>query len=153
VSRNNSTGNDDSNGVGPDHPSPGIPDALRRFVELVNRGEFWESHEVLEGPWRENRSDFFQGLILYASAFVHAKRGNRHGIQAQLIKAEERLSDYPSAYLGIDLDGIRRHMSHCRQIVEGHPDADPDEWPDLIPCPQLGLDPAQVRGDEPEAGG
>lgn len=127
-----------------------IPGALRHFVELVNRGEYWESHEVLEGPWRKNRSDFLQGLILYASAFVHAKRGNRHGIEAQLSKARQKLSGYPDAYLGVDLAGIRSHMDRCRKIMEARPDADPGHWPELIPFPELRLDPSRVRGDEPE---
>ena len=127
-----------------------IPPALREFVELVNRGDYWESHEVLEGPWRENRSDFLQGLILYASAFVHAQRGNRHGIRAQLVKAREKLAGYPSAYLGVDVDAIRTHMRRCQAVVEAHPDAEPEEWPDLIPFPALELSLARVRGDEPE---
>ena len=127
-----------------------IPPALRDFVELVNRGEYWESHEVLEGPWREHRSDFLQGLILYASAFVHARRGNRHGIQAQLRKARDKLAGYPSAYLGVDVEALRGHMRRCQAVVEAHPDADPGDWPNLIPFPVLELSPARVRGDEPE---
>ncbi len=55
-------------------PAP-FPTALEAFVELFNQEAFWESHEVLEGPWRETRSDFYHGLILYASAFVHVQRG------------------------------------------------------------------------------
>ncbi len=31
---------------------------VRRFWELFERQEFFESHEVLEGPWREAGSDF-----------------------------------------------------------------------------------------------
>ena len=34
-------------------PAP-FPSALEAFVELFNQEAFWESHEVLEGPWREN---------------------------------------------------------------------------------------------------
>lgn len=127
-----------------------IPPALERFVRLVNDGAYWESHEVLEGPWRETRSDFLQGLILYASAFVHAERGNRHGIRAQLAKARKKLEAYPDVYLGMDVAGIRDHMERCRSVVEGNPDAEPDGWPELIPFPRLDLDATRVRGDEPE---
>ena len=31
-------------------------------VELFNQEAFWESHEVLEGPWRETGSDFYHGV-------------------------------------------------------------------------------------------
>ena len=127
-----------------------IPSALLDFVDLVNRGEYWESHEVLEGPWRDTRSDFLQGLILYASAFVHAERGNRHGIGAQLDKARDKLEGYPSAYLGVDLDAIRGHIVRCKDILEDHPDADAEALPELIPFPSLELDPDEVTGEEPE---
>ena len=30
---------------------------------------FWDSHEALEEAWRRNGSDFYQGLILYASFY------------------------------------------------------------------------------------
>ena len=128
----------------------GIPSALRDFVDRVNGGEYWESHEVLEGPWRETRSDFLQGLILYASAFVHAERGNRHGIHAQLDKARKKLASYPTAYLGVNLDAVRGHIARCQAILENHPDAEAGALTDLIPFPVLELSPARVRGDEPE---
>lgn len=127
-----------------------IPPVLRRFVELVNRGEYWESHEVLEEPWRENGSDLFQGLILYASAFVHAKRGNRHGVGAQLEKAGRKLEGYPDTYLGVDLAALRAHLRRCRRIVEEHPDAEGDAWAELIPFPEMELREEWVRGDEVE---
>lgn len=148
--------------------SPPAPEFLHRFVELVNRGEFWESHEVLEEPWRGNRSDFLQGLILYASAFVHAERGNRHGISAQLQKAERKLAGYPGAYLGLDVSGIREHIRRCSGIVDalsrtdagagvkagseagGRREGRADPWIDLIPFPVLELRPERVRGNEPE---
>lgn len=128
------------------------PAELRRFVQLFNREEFWESHEVLEDPWRELGSDFYQGLILYASAFVHAQRGNRHGIIAQLAKAEERLAPYRPAYLGVDVEGIFEHAKRCRQIVRANSDAARTAWETLIPFPQLALSNDRVRGDEPELG-
>jgi len=95
-----------------------FPAALVRFVELFNAGEFWESHEVLEGPWREHGSAFYQGLILYASAFVHAKRDNAHGIRAQLRKARQALAPYEPAYLGVDTAAVRRHARQVIRTVE-----------------------------------
>ncbi len=57
-------------------PTP-FPAPLEAFVELFDQEAFWASHEVLEGSWRETDSDFYHGLILYTSAFVHVRRGNR----------------------------------------------------------------------------
>ncbi len=127
-----------------------IPEQLQRFVCLFNREEFWASHEELEDAWRRTGSDFYQGLILYASGFVHAVRGNAHGIVAQLDKAEERLRRYRPAYLGLDVEAILEHAARCRRIVENHPSARPQEWKQLIPFPRLEVQPTRVCGDEPE---
>jgi uncharacterized protein len=129
-----------------------FPDALRQFVLLFNRGEFWESHEVLEGPWRESRSDFLQGLILVASAWVHVQRGNPRGIAAQLRKAERRLAPYRPAYLGVDLEGLLAHAERALQVALRDPGAPPGAWARLAPPPQLHLSSALLRGDEPELG-
>jgi predicted metal-dependent hydrolase len=114
---------------------------LGTFVHLFNRGEFWESHEVLEIPWRVAHSDFLQGLILFASAFVHVQRGNLHGIRAQLTKATARLRPYAPAYLGVDVTAVLAAADDARRSVTRH------EMP--IP-PVLHLARSRVRGDEPE---
>lgn len=142
----------ESGAGGPDRGGA-LPGPLLRFVELVERGEFWESHEALEDAWREEGSEFYHGLILYASAFVHARRGNRHGIVAQLEKTEAALAPFPSSYLGIDVEALLGHARRCRELVERHerpPGA--ASWEEAVPFPRLELDADRVRGDEPELG-
>lgn len=127
-----------------------LPAPLRRFVQLFNREEFWASHEALEDEWRATGSELYHGLILYASAFVHVVRGNAHGIVAQLDKTERALRGYPGTYLGLDLDGLRRHVAECRRAVEQEPEA--TDWEGRIGFPRLELRAGLVRGDEPELG-
>jgi predicted metal-dependent hydrolase len=130
------------------------PDAIgheyARYLDLLNRGDVWDSHEALEPAWRRTRSDFYHALILYASAFVHVQRGNRHGIAAQLAKAEPLLRAHQPHYLGLDVGRILDHAAACRQIVAEHPDAPAEAWTVLVPFPRLDFDPARVRGDESE---
>jgi predicted metal-dependent hydrolase len=122
--------------------APRFPRALEEFVTLFNRQAFWDSHEVLEGPWRESRSPFYHGLILVASAFVHAQHGNRHGVRSQFVKAEGRLHGLRPAYLGIDVDGLLTAAAAVRDAVEqGAPAA----------FPRIELRPEHRRGNEPEA--
>lgn len=121
-----------------------------RFLDLFNQGDFWESHEALEEAWRETGSEFYHALILYASAFVHVQRGNRHGIAAQLGKAQPLLESRRPAYLGLDVDGMLEHAAICRHLVAENREAPNDAWHVLIPLPRLSFDPARVRGDEPE---
>ena len=135
-------------GSGPDLQD--LPQALHRFLELFNAREYWDSHEVLEGPWREEGSDFYQGLILYASAFVHAQRCNPRGVGAQLEKTERKLAAYRPCYLGVDVDAVLAHAAHCRELVERRRDEDPGSLLEVADVPRLELDTRFVRGDEPE---
>lgn len=127
--------------------SPSAPTPLRDFLALYRQGEYWESHEVLEGPWREQGSDFLQALILYASAWVHWKKGNAHGVVAQLRKTLEKLEGYPPEYLGIDVKMIRAHCRQVPGIVRTR-----DDWAERIAPLELEFDTEHVRGDEPELG-
>ena len=125
-----------------------LPDPLRRFLDLYHDAEFWESHEALEDAWRETGSDFYQGLILYASAWVHWERENAHGVRAQLGKALNRLEDYPDRYLGVDVADLRSRCEATRRIVAAHPEG----WSALVRPEPLAVDPEAVAGDEPELG-
>lgn len=126
------------------------PEALTTFIELFNRGEFWESHEVLETPWRICRSDFYQGLIIYASAFVHAQRGNPVGVRKQMAKVPGKLEKYRPHYMGIDVNDILRHGERCTKLVLTRPTLREDALTGAIPYPRLQLRSEFVRGDEPE---
>ena len=138
--------------VGEEDDGTAFPPALRAFVDLFNQGAFWESHEVLEDPWRDGGSHFYHGLILFASAFVHVARGNPHGIRAQLAKAREALEPYAPHYLGVDVADLlercrdgRRRVAEAEQVGEAA-----QEWSEVVSPPRLVLDPARLGGEEPE---
>ena len=132
-----------------DSPRSAPPPELLHFLEVFHDGRYWESHEVLEEAWLRSRSDFYQALILYASAFVHRDRRNAHGVRAQLRKALERLERYPDRYLGVDVAGLRAHCRTVRETVGRHP----DDWPERVEPFPIAVDPAEIRGDEPELDG
>ena len=134
----------------PTPPTGPLPRPLLRFVELFDREEFWESHEVLEDAWRESRSGFFHGLILYASAFVHVQRGNPRGVVAQLRKAERALTPFEPAYLGVDVGGILRRAGEIRARIGKVDDPTSEEWTGEITFPKLPLEASRVLGTEPE---
>lgn len=129
-------------------PGASLPVPLRHFLELYGASRFWDSHEALEDAWRRSRSDFYHGLILYASAWVHWERRNAHGVRAQLEKALERLDAYPAAYLGLDVAELRAHCVAVRQEVAGNPDS----WPDRVAALPLSYAVDRLRGDEVELG-
>lgn len=123
-----------------------LPLPFRRFLDLYQAGRFWDAHETLEDSWRAGRSDFYQALILYASAWVHWERRNAHGVGAQLKKALHRLAAYPSSYLGIDVAALRSHCMAVRAIVS----SDEDTWHSRVQPMPLTLSATRLRGDEVE---
>lgn len=98
--------------------APTFPPALQRFVALFNAGRCFESHEVLERAWAKNRSPFYKGLIIYASAFVHLQRGNPSGVAKQLGKVPRYLSAFRPCYLGLDVAAILAHAARVRRDGE-----------------------------------
>jgi uncharacterized protein len=79
---------------------------LQRGLELIDRGEYFEAHEVLEDLWRAADAaerDFFQGLVHVAVAWHHAGRGNRPGYERQLEKAVRRLEPYAPHHREVDV--------------------------------------------------
>lgn len=129
---------------------PGFPTAFLEFIRLFNAQEYWESHEVLEQPWRTNRSDFYQGLIIFASAFVHAQRGNPVGIRKQMTKVFGKLERYRPHYMGINVEAVLQHAAECIDFVRANPALRGDALTDAVSYPELQPDRRLVRGDEPE---
>lgn len=121
---------------------PLLPVPLVEFLDRFNQGLYWESHEALETAWRANRSEFYHGLILFASGCVHAQRGNRAGVSAQMHKATRHLAHFRPRYLGIDVEKIVRHAERCELLANSRPATFPSIRLDLIP--------EWVRGDERE---
>ena len=85
----------------------------QRGLELFNRGEFFDAHEVLEDVWRTAPAEekkFLQGLIQVAVGLHHHSRGNLVGARSLLARAQKNLSVYPACHGGIDLAGLRAQV-------------------------------------------
>jgi predicted metal-dependent hydrolase len=65
-------------------------------LEAYDRGDFFETHELLEPAWMGTDDPaeraLHQGLIKLAAAFVHGVRGNPTGIAKNLAGAREHLA-------------------------------------------------------------
>ncbi|HEX2754745.1 MAG TPA: DUF309 domain-containing protein [Candidatus Limnocylindrales bacterium] len=93
-------------------------DARRRAydaaLEAYDRGDFFETHELLEPAWMGTddlaERALHQGLIKLAAAFVHGVRGNPLGIARNLVGAREHLATAigspPAAACGLDLAAL-----------------------------------------------
>lgn len=92
--------------------------ALADFAALYSSGRFFDAHEALEWVWR--RSDeppmrFLQGLIQWAVAFEHHRRGNPHGARVLLERSLANISGAPPGYMGVDISAWRRAAPGLRR--------------------------------------
>jgi uncharacterized protein len=93
---------------------PGARDrALTGFLALYGAGRFFDAHEALETVWRRQPDDpvmaLLHGLIQWAVAFEHHRRGNPRGARVLLARAWSRLASPGGAErdLGLDLSEVR----------------------------------------------
>ena len=83
-------------------------------LEAYDRGDFFETHELLEPAWMGTDDPaeraLHQGLIKLAAAFVHGVRGNPTGIAKNLVGAREHLAaaagSMAAAESGLDLTAL-----------------------------------------------
>lgn len=116
---------------------PRIPDdlelspaeTLAYAQDLLDRGQAFSAHEVLEAAWKngpEHERALWQGLAQLAVGITHVQRGNRAGAAALLRRASTRLSlvDRPAPY-GVDMAGLVAYADALAGDVENAGDIAP----------------------------
>jgi predicted metal-dependent hydrolase len=97
-------------------------DSLRRGLELVRSGRFFEAHEELELAWRvadPAERDFYQGLVHVAVAWYQAGRGRPVATARQLEKATRRLGPFSPEHRGVDVAAVLAQVASARETVAG----------------------------------
>lgn len=116
----------------------GVPREIWRGAALFNAGLFFECHEYLEDIWRgaqEPDRTFYHGLVQAAAGFYHLEKGNRHGAQALIGKAIEKLQPYGPARRGLDVAGL---LAGLTRVLEGiQADSDSFRLPSLRDLPGM----------------
>ncbi len=96
--------------------------ALASAQQLIDAGQPFHAHEVLEATWKHAvpaERDLWQGLAQVAVGLTHALRGNRQGAAALLRRGASRLADYPAVGPhGIDVAGVSRSCAELAQRIE-----------------------------------
>jgi predicted metal-dependent hydrolase len=96
-------------------------DGLLEGVQLFNREQFFEAHEVLEDVWRAaapRDKKFLQGLTQLAVAFHHHSTGNDVGCRSVMARALRNVSAYPEGLFGLDATEIVEAVAPCQQALE-----------------------------------
>jgi uncharacterized protein len=101
-------------GRSPIADDPALPpvQALAAAQDLLDAGQPFHAHEVLEAVWKAAPSaerDLWQGLAQVAVGLTHALRGNARGAAALLRRGADRMDGYPTpGPHDVDVDGIRQ---------------------------------------------
>ncbi len=117
---------------------PRIPDDLRlspaetlRYAQdLLDRGQAFGAHEVLESAWKDGPDSeraLWQGLAQLAVGITHVQRGNPTGAAKLLRRAAGRLRpiELPTPY-GIDVAGLIDRAQVLADDLDGGRDIAPD---------------------------
>lgn len=85
------------------------PELLGRFfhgIELFNRRDFYDCHEVLEDVWNEQEDpdkQLTQGLIQVAVAYHHALSGNYAGAKKLFPRGITRIKPFLPCFMNLNL--------------------------------------------------
>jgi uncharacterized protein len=92
--------------------------AIDVAAELIETGQPFYAHEVLEGPWHlaaEPERSFWQGLAQLAVGLTHVQRGNPVGSVTLLRRAAERLAEYEDGHEGV---AVARIVVEARALAD-----------------------------------
>jgi len=86
---------------------------IKDGVFYFNNERFWESHEALEGAWKQctgDEKELIQGIILVAAALVHYQKSENEICLSVLNRALKKLSDKSGEYHQISVNSIKQKI-------------------------------------------
>jgi predicted metal-dependent hydrolase len=97
-------------------------------IDLLNRGEYFEAHEVLEDVWRASVPQwklYLQALVQVAVSMHHHSKGNLNGARSVLAKCIRNFSQFEEGWQGLDLEDLRRQLVDWQHALDTGEPADP----------------------------
>jgi CheY-like chemotaxis protein len=92
-----------------------------RGLELLNSGEYFEAHEVLEKAWMEApewHGYLYRSLLQVSVAYLQVQRANYPGAVKMLLRLKQWLEPLPDRCSGIDIAALKRNMAEFSAAVE-----------------------------------
>ena len=93
----------------------GKSETVNVAVELFNQQRYWECHEVMEGIWHKEKNpierDVQQGVILAASALVHAQKNENDVCLSMFARALKKLNVWEKQdYHRMDIGSLKKQI-------------------------------------------
>lgn len=98
-----------------DAPPPAL---LLNGIELFNRREYFECHEVIEQAWNEESSSvriMYQGILQIGVACYHIQNKNWPGAMKVLDRGVSKLQRFTPSCMGINLEKLLTDSEAIRQ--------------------------------------
>jgi predicted metal-dependent hydrolase len=119
-------------------------------VQLFNRGDYFESHEVWESIWKQTVGpdrEFFQGLIQVAVAICHLCNGNAPGARRLYHRALAHLAPFYPKHSGVNLERFETSLARCfARVLAAEPDITATNVAET--ALRIDLDPSPARWPE-----
>ena len=87
--------------------------SIKDGIFYFNNERFWESHEALEGAWKQctgDEKELIQGIILVAAAFVHYQKYENEICLSVLNRALKKLNGKSGEYHNVSIDLIKQNL-------------------------------------------
>lgn len=82
----------------------------RHGIELFNRGEYFEAHEVLEQAWNEDQTpgrELYRAILQVGVAYLQIERGNYNGAVKMFLRVRQWIDPLPELCRGVDVAQLR----------------------------------------------
>lgn len=92
----------------------------RRGIELLNDGEYFEAHEVLEHAWMEAPEadgTVYRALLQVAVALLQVERKNARGATKMVLRVRQWLDPLPDRCKGIDLGAVKQAVAEMDESL------------------------------------
>jgi hypothetical protein len=105
-----------------------LSDLGRRGLTLLNEGQFFEAHEVLEHAWMEAgdpAGQLYRVLLQLAVACHHLHKENRRGAAKMLLRVRPWIDPLPDECRGVDVAAVRRVVAGLQDSLDRLPPGSP----------------------------
>jgi CheY-like chemotaxis protein len=82
----------------------------RQGIELFNRGDYFEAHEILEEAWKEDDTpgrELYRAILQVAVAYLQIERGNYNGAVKMFLRVRQWIDPLPELCRGVDVAQLR----------------------------------------------
>ena len=89
-------------------------------LDAFNRGDYFESHELLEDAWNEDEGaarDVYKAVLQVAVAYLQIERENYAGAVKMFLRARQWLSPMPDTCKGIDISQLRSDAQNAYEAL------------------------------------